>query len=63
VATGASVARITAWQPLAVPERYSVLDLARGLSLFGVLAINLLYYFRLPLFAHILEFPIRMPAG
>jgi uncharacterized protein len=44
------------WKPVDVSERYAVLDLLRGLALFGVLIVNLLYFFRLSLFAHILHF-------
>jgi uncharacterized protein len=44
------------WKPVDGSERYSVLDLLRGIALFGVLLVNLLYFFRLPLFGHILNF-------
>lgn len=37
-------------------ERYATLDLLRGFALFGVLLINLLYFFRVSLFAHMLSF-------
>ena len=46
----------TNWQPVAAAERYSSLDLVRGFALFGVLLINLLYFFRVSLFSHILQF-------
>ena len=42
--------------PVAPAERYAVLDLLRGFALFGVLLINLLYFFRVSLFAHMLQF-------
>jgi uncharacterized protein len=42
-------------RPLEASSRYAVLDLTRGFALFGVLIVNLLYFFRLPLFAHILQ--------
>lgn len=44
------------WEPVAASERYANLDLLRGLALFGVLLVNLLYFFRLSLFEHILHF-------
>lgn len=43
------------WQPVRSDERYSSLDLLRGFALFGVLIINLLYFFRLSLWDHILR--------
>ncbi len=45
-----------AWQPVRPAERYSSLDLLRGFALFGVLIINLLDFFRLSLWEHILHF-------
>jgi len=42
-------------QPVAEKERYPVLDLVRGVALFGVLLVNLLYFFRVSLFAHMLD--------
>jgi uncharacterized protein len=44
------------WEPVRVSERYTALDLVRGFALFGVLLVNLLYFFRLSLFQHILVF-------
>jgi uncharacterized protein len=44
------------WEPVRADERYQVLDLLRGFALFGVLMINLLYFFRISLFDHILRF-------
>jgi uncharacterized protein len=44
------------WKPVDVSERYTILDLLRGIALFGVLLVNLLYFFRLSLFDHILHF-------
>ena len=44
------------WKPVEVAERHQVLDLLRGIALFGVLLVNLLYFFRLHLFTHILNF-------
>jgi uncharacterized protein len=42
-------------QPVTGKERFAVLDLVRGFALFGVLLINLLYFFRVSLFSHMLE--------
>ena len=50
------------WKPVDVSERYTILDLLRGIALFGVLLFNLLYFFRLSLFDHILN-STRTPAG
>jgi uncharacterized protein len=47
---------VSIWQPVQASERYTTLDLLRGFSLFGVLLVNLLYFFRVSLFAHILQF-------
>ena len=44
------------WKPVELSERYTILDLLRGIALFGVLLVNLLYFFRLSLFDHILNF-------
>jgi len=44
------------WAPIEDSERYTLLDLIRGFALVGVLLVNLLYFFRIPLFAHILHF-------
>ena len=44
------------WRPVEAAERYTALDLLRGFALFGVLLINLLYFFRVSLFDHILHF-------
>jgi uncharacterized protein len=44
------------WRPVETKERYASLDLLRGFALFGVLLVNLLYFFRVSLFAHILNF-------
>ena len=43
-------------QPVQPAERFSSLDLLRGFELFGVLIINLLYFFRVSLWDHILRF-------
>ena len=43
------------WRPVQASERFAVLDLIRGFALFGVLIVNLLDFFRISLFAHILE--------
>jgi uncharacterized protein len=42
-------------KPIEAAERYTTLDLVRGLALFGVVLINLVYFFRLSLFDHILR--------
>lgn len=42
--------------PVEPAERFTVLDLLRGVALLGVLLINLLYFFRLSLFSHVLQF-------
>src|SRR5881394_3961022 len=44
------------WQPLTQTERYTAQDAIRGVSLFGVLLVNLLTLFRVSLFQHILTF-------
>jgi uncharacterized protein len=44
------------FQPVGETERYRHLDVLRGLSLFGVLLVNLLTLFRVSLFQHMLEF-------
>src|SRR2546425_9837641 len=44
------------WEPVTVSERYTSLDLLRGFALFGVLLVNLLYFFRASLFDHMLRF-------
>lgn len=44
------------WRPVDVSERYTSLDLLRGFALFGVLLVNLLYFFRVSLFEHIFVF-------
>jgi uncharacterized protein len=44
------------WQPVTRAERYLALDVLRGLSLFGVLLVNLLTGFRVSLAQHILTF-------
>jgi uncharacterized protein len=44
------------WEPIQVTDRYTTLDLLRGLALFAVLLVNLLDFFRLSLFDHILRF-------
>jgi uncharacterized protein len=43
------------WQPVAGAERLRVIDVLRGLALFGVLLVNLMGAFRISLFAHIGE--------
>jgi len=42
------------WEPVRDSERYAAIDLLRGLALFGVLLVNLLYFFRVSLFSHVL---------
>jgi len=42
------------WSPVAGKERCNSLDLLRGFALYGVLIVNLLYFFRVSLFSHIL---------
>ena len=42
------------WQPAPPSERYRTIDILRGLALFGVLIVNLLTLFRVPLLEHIL---------
>ncbi len=44
------------WEPLPSSDRYIKLDLLRGFALFGVLLVNLLYFFRLSLFERIQHF-------
>jgi uncharacterized protein len=41
--------------PVGAKERYPVLDVVRGVALFGVLLVNLLYFFRVSLFAHMVN--------
>src|SRR4051794_35259090 len=38
------------WQPTSESERYKILDVLRGLALFGVLVMNLMMGFRISLF-------------
>jgi uncharacterized protein len=47
---------MNAWVPVSETERYRSIDALRGLSLFGVLLVNLLDFFRVSLFEHILNF-------
>ena len=42
------------WAPLSETERYRSIDVLRGLSLFGVLLVNLLTFFRISLFEYFL---------
>lgn len=44
------------WEPLRQQDRYASLDILRGLALFGVLQVNLLTFFSVSLFHHILVF-------
>src|SRR5260370_18039956 len=44
------------WQPVTRAERYPALDVIRGISLFGVLLVNLVTGFRVSLAEHILTF-------
>ena len=46
----------TFWTPVEASERYAALDLIRGFALFGGLFVNLLYFFRVSLFDHMLRF-------
>ncbi len=41
------------WQPATSVERYRAIDIIRGLALFGVLIVNILSGFRVPLLEHI----------
>ena len=45
-----------AWRPVTALERYTSLDVLRGLALFGVLLVNLETLFRVSLFQHLLTF-------
>ncbi len=45
-----------AWQPVAQAQRFVVLDILRGVALLGVLLVNLLSDFRIPLAQHLLTF-------
>ncbi len=47
---------VRAWEPVGEPERYLALDVLRGISLLGVLLVNLLTVFRISLFQHMLTF-------
>jgi uncharacterized protein len=42
------------WRPATSVERYQAIDILRGLALFGVLVVNMLTGFRVPLLEHIL---------
>ena len=44
------------WQPVTLAERYPVIDVIRGISLFGVVLVNLITGFRVSLAEHILTF-------
>lgn len=44
------------WRPVAAQERYAVLDILRGVALMGVLLVNLMSDFRIPLGRHLLVF-------
>ena len=46
----------TQFEPVTRVERYAPLDILRGLSLFGVLMVNLLTFFRVSVFQYILTF-------
>jgi uncharacterized protein len=43
------------WQPTSQADRYRTIDIIRGLALFGVLIVNILSGFRVPLLEHILH--------
>ena len=43
------------WRPSAPAERYPAIDILRGMALFGVLVVNILTLFRVPLLEHILR--------
>jgi uncharacterized protein len=43
------------WRPATAAERYPIIDIIRGLALFGVLIVNILSGFRVPLLEHILR--------
>jgi uncharacterized protein len=45
------------WQPATSAERYRAIDIIRGLALFGVLMVNLMSDFRVPLLEYILRPP------
>jgi uncharacterized protein len=46
----------SAWQPVAQAQRFVVLDIIRGVALLGVLLVNLVSDFRVPLAQHLLTF-------
>ncbi len=43
------------WRPATSAERYQTIDVLRGMALFGVLVVNILTLFRVPLLEHILR--------
>jgi uncharacterized protein len=45
----------TDWRPASLNERVRIIDIIRGLALFGVLIVNILSDFRVPLLEHILR--------
>jgi uncharacterized protein len=47
---------VSPWQPVTLAERYPVIDVIRGISLFGVVLVNLITGFRVSLAEHILTF-------
>src|SRR5882724_5964195 len=47
------------WGPASPVERYQVIDILRGMALFGVLIVNLETGFRLPLLEQILRHPVE----
>jgi len=51
-----SRANVDQWQPVINSERYTDLDILRGVALLGVLLVNLLSDFRIPLAEHLLVF-------
>lgn len=53
---------VSAWQPTRVAQRYHAIDALRGLALFGVLMVNLLTAFRVPLLQHIFGSVADAPA-
>ena len=51
-----ALATADTFEPVVPSERYANLDVIRGVALFGVLIVNLLYFFRVSLFEHVINF-------